>query len=252
MSVERQTIVALPAYNEEASITFLLNAFEKIIQSNPALNLRLIVVNDGSSDRTPEILRACQNRLPLEVVNHDRNMGLGHAIRTCLREAVARAASDDDVIVCMDSDNTHLPEYIPALLEKIHDGADIVIASRYQPGSREVGVPFMRRLYSRGARLLFTIFLHLPDVRDYTCGYRAYRAGLIRRALEEYGDGIITRNGFACTDDLLVQLASFTNSIAEIPFVLRYDNKVGRSKLPLFTTIVETLKLFLYRRKRKK
>jgi len=252
MSVARQTIVVLPAYNEEASITPLLNAFEKVIQANPTLSLRLIVVNDGSSDRTPEILRAFQNCLPLEVVNHDRNMGLGHAIRTCLREAVAHVDSDDDVIVCMDSDNTHLPEYIPNLLKKIRDGADIAIASRYQPGSREVGVPFMRRLYSRGARLLFTIFLHLHGVRDYTCGYRAYRAGLIRRALEEYGDGIITRNGFACTDDLLVRLASLTNNIAEIPFVLRYDNKVGRSKLPLFTTILETMKLFLCRKKRNK
>lgn len=250
MSGAWQTIVALPAYNEEHSLPDLLEAFESLIQKNAALRIRIVVVNDGSKDNTLGILEEYKSRLPLEIVNHPQNMGLGQAIRTCLREAVARAQSDDDVIVCMDSDNTHLPEYIPALLENIQKGSDIVIASRYQPGSREVGVPALRRLYSRGARFLFWLFLRLPGVRDYTCGYRAYRAGLIKRALDIYGDGIITRNGFACTDDLLVRLASLTNKISEIPFILRYDKKIGESKLPLFITIKETLKLLIQKQER--
>jgi len=253
MFVANQTIVVLPAYNEEASLSLLLDSYINLIQEHAELNLRIVVVNDGSTDRTLEILQSYQDKLPLEIVSHERNKGLGEAIRTCLKEAVKRTSSQNDIIVCMDSDNTHLPQYIPSLVERIKQGSDIAIASRYQPGSKEIGVPFIRRVYSRGARLLFTLFLRLPGVRDYTCGYRAYRAGIIRKALDEFGDRIIARNGFACTDDLLVCLALFTDRISEIPFVLRYDNKKGRSKLPLFVTIRETLRLlFSAHRKRKK
>jgi len=246
MLVANQTIVVLPAYNEEAALSLLLDSYLGLIRDHAELNLRIVVVNDGSTDRTLEILESYRDKLPLEIVNHEKNKGLGEAIRTCLKEAMKRSASDGDILVCMDADNTHLPQYIPALVEKIKGGADIAIASRFQPGSKEVGVPFIRRIYSRGARFLFTLFLRLPDVRDYTCGYRAYRAGLIRKALEEYGDRIISRNGFACTDDLLVHLAIFTDRISEIPFVLRYDNKIGKSKLPLLVTIVETLRLLFH------
>lgn len=246
MSLGKQTIVALPAYNEEASIGKLLNAFQKLAKDRPELGLFVIVVNDGSSDRTLEIVDSFRNSLHLDVVNHEKNMGLGAAIKTCLREASSRSLSDDDIIVTMDADNTHLPEYIPFLVEKIRSGYDIAIASRFQSGSREMGVPFIRRLYSRGARFLFSVFIRLPGVRDYTCGYRAYKAGLIRRGLEIFQDRIISRNGFACTDDLLVNLASLTDKIAEIPFILRYDQKIGKSKLPLFSTILETWKLLLF------
>ncbi len=248
MKTENRIIVVLPAYNEEDAIGALLDRFIQLMKLHPEVDMRVAVINDGSTDSTPAVLDKYKKLMPLEVVNHPKNMGLGAAVRTCLREGLRRSSSDNDIIISMDADNTHLPEYIPALVQKIQEGADIAIASRFRRGSREVGVPFLRRVYSRGARLLFHIFLRLPNVRDYTCGYRAYRAGLIRRALDAYGDDIITRNGFACTDDLLVRLAFFTHRIEEVPFILRYDNKIGESKLPLFTTIMETLRLLVHRR----
>ena len=124
-----------------------------------------------------------------------------------------------------------------------NDGADVVIASRYRKGSREVGVPLFRLMLSRGARLVFQMFLRLPNVRDYTCGYRAYRVELIRKAWDKYGEDIITRQGFACTDELLTKLSTISRKITEIPFVLRYDKKKNKSKLPLIRTIWETLKM---------
>ena len=249
MVEQRKTIAALPAFNEEYAIEPLLQAYRDLIQSRPELHLEVLVVNDGSTDNTLSLLKEWKQKIPLSIVSHETNLGLGAAFRTCLKESLRKSASDDDIIVCMDADNTHLPVYIPRLVEKINEGFDIVIASRFQPGSREIGVPFMRRVYSRIARILFSLFLRLPDVRDYTCGYRAYRSGTVRRALEDLGDDIIARNGFACTDDLLVNLSSYSRKISEIPFVLRYDHKIGKSKLPLLLTIRETLNL-LFRRNR--
>lgn len=235
-------IAALPAYNEEDSIGDLLDEFKKVFEREK-YDYCMIVVNDGSVDNTESILKKYQGILPLRIVNHPKNKGLGQAILTGLRESLKDSKSGDDVVINMDSDNTHSPDFIPLMLKEIEKGADIVIASRYQKGSREIGVPSLRKLYSRGAKLIFRIFFNLPNVRDYTCGYRAYRVSLIKKAFDAFGENLISRNGFACTDELLVNLATLTNSFSEIPFILRYDKKIGKSKLKLFTTIIETFKL---------
>ena len=76
----------------------------------------------------------------------------------------------------------------------------------------------------------------------------ALTSRMVAAALAEFGDQLITRRGFACTDELLVKLAGITRRIGEVPFVLRYDRKRGASKLPLFRTIMETLKLLILHR----
>jgi dolichol-phosphate mannosyltransferase len=239
-------IVVLPAYNEAASLPALLDRFASMLATNDA-PLEIVAVNDGSADATGEILDEAAKRLPVVHVRHERNRGLGPALITGLQTALKRIASPDDVIVCMDADNTHDPKYIPEMAQRIAAGADMVICSRFRGGSRTVGVPFYRRVLSFGARMVFAIFLRLPGVRDYTCGYRAYRASLVLKGFERYGEKLIERSGFACTDELLVRLAPFARRIEEIPFVLRYDQKRGRSKLPLMKTIAATFRLLLQR-----
>jgi dolichol-phosphate mannosyltransferase len=241
-------IVVLPAYNEAAGLPALLDRFAATL-GHGEQPWEIVAVNDGSTDATGEILREAAKRFPLVYADHERNRGLGPALKTGLRRALEHSHSGDDVIVCMDADNTHDPEYIPELARRIAAGADLAICSRFRPGSREVGVPVLRRLLSVGARLVFALFLRLPGVRDYTCGYRAYRADVLRKGFALYGDGLIERSGFACTDELLVHLAPLARRIEEIPFVLRYDRKRGRSKLPLMRTIAATLRLLLHRTK---
>jgi dolichol-phosphate mannosyltransferase len=238
-------VLTLPAFNEAANLGPLLTEARAVLVA-AGIAHEFVVVDDGSSDSTPQVLRGLAESLPLTVVTHPGNRGLGPAIMSGLREAAGRAAADDDVIVCMDADNTHDPKYIVPMTAKIWVGGyDIVIASRFREGSREVGVPFVRRLISRAARMAFRLFLHLPEVRDYTCGYRAMRARVVREAMARWGDGLVTRRGFACTDELLVKLSLVTRRIGEIPFVLRYDRKRGHSKMPFMRTVWETLKLLV-------
>ena len=240
-----QVILALPAYNEAEAIPDLLDAAREALLALEGFAPRVIVVDDGSTDGTAEIVRRFDAGFPVEVVSHETNRGLGPAILTSLRAALERSATPDDVIVNMDADNTHPPETIRAMIETLGAGADVVIASRYRPGSKQVGVPLGRRMLSFAARLVFTWRLHLEGVRDYTCGFRAYRARTIRRAFDMYGERLITRAGFACTDELLVNLARLEPRprIAEVPFVLRYDRKRGRSKLEIVKTARETIKM---------
>ena len=242
-----RVVLALPAYNEAQNLESLVASAQSVLaEANP--DFKIVVVDDGSTDGTGALIDRMQDEGRVIAVHHPENRGLGGAILTALAEALKLCSDDDDVVVNMDADDTHDPSYIPGMLELIRGReADVVIASRYREGSREVGVPFHRRLLSRGARVVFQVALGLPDVRDYTCGYRAYTARVLRAACAKYGDRLITRKGFACTDELLVHISTVSTRITEVPFVLRYDKKQGRSKLPLFRTVYETLRMLLFR-----
>jgi dolichol-phosphate mannosyltransferase len=248
--VSNKVYICLPAYNEEESLASLLDRFCLLCQQKE-YDYDIILVNDGSKDKTLEIATSYKDKLPLEILNHSVNQGLGEAIRTGFHHAIT-VAKDDDIIVYMDSDDTHDPVYIPSMVSKINEGFDIVIASRYQKGSRQEGVPFHRQMLSKVAGMVFRLFLPVKNVRDFTCGYRAYRAGLIKRAIEYWDKHLITAKGFACTDEILIKLSPLSSKIAEIPFVLYYGRKKGVSKINFRKTIPATLRLLWTRGKFKR
>ena len=203
-----------------------------------ARRFRVLVVDDGSSDGTIEAAKAFQGRLDLEVVPHGVNQGLGAALRTCLTKGLARAG-EDDVIATMDADDTHDPALLPAMWSRL-DGppaADVVIASRYVVGGDEIGLSPLRKVLSRGASFLLTAVTPVAGARDYTCGFRVYRASTLRRAAAAWGDRLVEEAGFTCMAEILLKLGRGGARVAEWPLILRYDRKEGASKMKVLRTI---------------
>ena len=130
----------------------------------------------------------------------------------------------------------------------IHEGCDVVIASRFESGGTVRGVPLNRHFLSIGARLLFTTLFPTRGVRDYTSGYRAYRASVVREAFAKYGDDFVGETGFSCMADVLLKLRKQGVVFGEAPLRLRYDLKGGESKMQVFRTIWLTLKLLARQR----
>ena len=240
-------LIVLPAYNEQESIAELLGGIKRRMEEH-RLDYRVVVVNDGSTDRTEQTVLALQKEIPITYVKHEANAGLGAAIKTGFTKAVESGKSGD-VIVTMDSDNTHDPGLIPQMARLIGEGRDVVIASRYRRGSRVVGVPFPRRVLSRGAALLFQAVCPIPGVRDYTSGFRAYRWEILHNALSAYGSGFVSAAGFSCMVEILLKLRALGVSAVEAPMVLRYDRKSGASKMKVSSNIVDTLALLWRGRK---
>jgi dolichol-phosphate mannosyltransferase len=241
--------LALPAYNEEEALPKLLARVALLSERQFNNSVHVLVVDDGSKDNTAAVVQAfaAASALQVTLLPHGVNKGLGEAIKTGLRAAVDRA-TDDDIIVTMDSDDTHIPGLIPRMLQLINEGNDVVIASRYQLGARMVGIPWHRQMLSKGLSLMFQVVYPIPGARDYSCGYRAYRPQVLRGAIERWGEQFVSERGFACMVDILMKLHMQGAIVTEVPMVLRYDRKPGETKMPVRKTINQTFALLLRRR----
>jgi dolichol-phosphate mannosyltransferase len=168
----------------------------------------------------------------LEVITHRINRGLGEASRD-LFERASELLEDSDVIIRMDCDGTHDPSFMHLMRKKLDEGYDVVIASRFLEGGGQKGVSAYRAFISRSANLFMKVLFPIKGVQEYSCGFRAYRAGLIRRAIRVFGNNFIQLKGlgFTCTLEKLVKLRILDARFAEIPFVLRYDRKRSPSKM---------------------
>lgn len=246
----QNVMIVLPAFNEEAALPSLLERIEAfraeytLGDNTMAANERVqvIVVDDGSSDATAKVTAANYGKLNVMLVAHPENRGLGQAVRTGL-EAALKRAHDNDAIVIMDADDTHEVTLIEQLVTALDAGADIAIASRFVPGGDDSTAPRFRRVLSHGAGWVFSKALPLENIQDFTTGYRAYRASLLKRAVAHYGERLVEERGFAVMVDLLLKLRYCQPIVAEVPLVLRYDRKGSDSKLKLWATIAQYLKL---------
>jgi dolichol-phosphate mannosyltransferase len=232
---------ALPAFNEEKDLAKLLGTFEQQMKA-AHFDFHIVIVDDGSTDGTLQIIREWSAKVPLDVVQHAKNCGLGETIRDALDRAAA-LANPEDIVVTMDADNTHSPALIPAMVNAIEKGSDVVIASRYRRGSKVVGLSPFRHLMSYGARMLFQIAFPIRGVRDYTCGFRAYRASLLKSAFARSGKAFVQERGFAAMAEILLKLRAMDPKFSEVPMVLRYDFKSGDSKMRVGPTILKTLRM---------
>jgi len=238
--------IVLPAYNEEKSIGKLVHRISIAMDDASIEKYQIIAVNDGSSDGTLAKLQELQANFPIKILNHSENKGLGATLRDGLAEA-SRRSIPEDIIITMDADDTHSPGLILRMVRMIKEGHDVVIASRYREGSRIIGCSRFRRMMSYGASWLFRLTFPIPGVRDFTCGFRAYRAEVINNAINQYGDKFIDQDGFQCMVDVLLKLRKHNIIFGEIPFILRYDLKEGSSKMNIGKTVKNTLLLMLKR-----
>ena len=234
-----KTTVLLPAYNEAENLPDLLLALHQTLRSTRDGDYEIILVDDGSTDDTAAIAEASAVDGPVRLIRHHRNQGLGGTLRTGL----TAACRNDGVVVTMDADNSHDPGCIVAMVAAIEDGNELVIASRFQEGGAMVGVPWHRRLLSVGASRFMNLVFPTAGVRDFSTGFRAYDAGLLRRVIDHFGEEFITQDGFASMVEVLLRARAVGARMFEVPFVLRYDRKRGESKMNISRTILGYLRL---------
>lgn len=234
--------ICFSAYNEEQNIEKLLRRIAGCMGSDTPY--QVVAYDDGSTDNTQVVLEHCLLHYPLTLLHSDENHGLGMGLNQLI-EHVCVHGGDGDVAVFMDADDTHDPFVIHLMYDALKRGADVVVASRYAAGSMVSGMSWRRAALSRASSLFWRIMCPIPGVRDYTSGFRAYRLSVLKQALAERGEPLITRAGFECQPELLFRLRRATTVFAEVPIRLAQERKYSTSKMRFFRTAVYTLSLGL-------
>lgn len=240
--MKSKLLVILPVYNEGKSIYDLLTEYDRLIFHINNMPHKIIVVNDCSTDDSSAwIEKACNEKsLNVELINHPDNRNLGGALRSGFN-LLKTEINPDDYVVTMDGDNTHNPFLIKDMMEKINQGADIVIASRFREQSRISGLSAFRKFLSFGVRVIYSLLWRIPGVKDYTCGYRMYKGECLLHVMDHFQDNFIEENGFASTAEVLRKTAKFVKIVVEVPLILRYEKKYEQSNMDIMKTIRTTL-----------
>ena len=242
----------LPSYNESENIKPLLDKFNKFYKNKNNF-IQIVFVDDGSTDNSLNILsklrKKIASKIKIKILKHKKNLGLGMALKTGFRYSLNRA-KNKDVIITMDTDNSHTIELSYSLAKKIIYGKkDIVIASRYIKNSKIKGLQMSRKFLSSAAAILFKIFYPIKNVKDYTSGFRAFRVIKIKKIIKN-NSNFFSETGFSASVDILLKLYPFRNQLNfyELPINLRYDLKKGKSKMKIIKTVYLNLRILLLRK----
>jgi glycosyltransferase involved in cell wall biosynthesis len=223
------TLVVLPTYQEAENIADVLRLLRA---SSPSADV--LVVDDSSPDGTAAVAKAVGQELGrVDVLVRPTKSGLGSAYRAGFAEGLARGY---DVLVEMDSDLSHDPARLPALLRAVEEGADLAVGSRYVPGGSIPGWRPHRRWLSRGGNLYADFVLGL-SVRDATSGFRAYRADALRRVDLD----TVRADGYGFQIEMVYRVAGNGGRIVELPIDF-VDRTRGTSKMS-FRIFAEALVL---------
>lgn len=203
--------VVIPVLNEEDTIRQIIDRVERA--SLPRMEKEIVVVDDGSSDRTPEILKTIPK---IRLTTHPYRKGKGAALKTGIHH------STGDIILLQDADLEYNPEDYPVLLRPILEGkAEFVMGSRFRLQKprffTEHGDPFFSHYVGNRMIIWLTNFLYGQDHTDYEGCYKAFTKSLSRSIP-------IQADGFAFDNELICKTLRRGYQIVEVP--IRYQPRL--------------------------
>ncbi|NLH49537.1 MAG: glycosyltransferase family 2 protein [Myxococcales bacterium] len=223
-------LIVIPALNEEQAIRAIIErclaAAPLIVEKTPVDEVRITVVSDGSSDRTPAIAMEYADRIKL--IRYEKNRGYGAAIK------LGWSYSDAELMGFLDADGTCDPLFFIELINKLTgDGLDVVLGSRLSADSR---MPAVRRI---GNRIFAEVINFIANARisDSASGMRVVRRASLER-LYPLPDGLHFTPAMSCKAVLDPQL-----KIGEMP--MPYAERVGESKLSALRDGLRFLRIIL-------
>jgi dolichol-phosphate mannosyltransferase len=217
-------VVVIPTYNEADNVRSVLNAV-LAAKCQPDV----LVVDDNSPDGTGAVVRSMMQAAPrLQLLGRPGKAGLGQAYVAGFRRALCHG--DYEVVVQMDADESHDPTDVDRLVSALAD-ADLVLGSRYIAGGSVEGWPWRRRILSTLGNRYARMWVG-PLVRDWTGGFKAWRADLLR----EIGFDEVRSDGYAFQVEMTARAVAHGARILELPIAFRNRGR-GVSKMDLGVAI---------------
>lgn len=230
--------VVIPLYNEEETLPTLIyrmNGVYKILKND--YDFGYIVVNDGSIDKTFEILKKEFSTVNyVKLLNHKKNMGFGNALKTGINEAVS---TNSDLIVTIDGDTNYDHFLIPKLISELTDDVDIVTASPWHPEGGRKYFPKHRLILSLTLSWLYRKCTgdEYQKLFCYSAGFRVYRGHILKKIDFKGTD-------YLATAEILIKAILHRFKIKEFPIYVG-PRWYGQSKMKIFKMIINHIK-FLF------
>lgn len=225
--------IVVPAFNEEDNLPNLFGELEAAT-AGAQHGYRVIIVDDGSADRTAELASAYAGPLTLALVRQPRNMGLGAALMAGFRAALEEP--DVDVVVTIEADTTCDLGQLDRMVDEVLAGADVSQGSMHHPDGEMVDVSGFRQLTSKAASLVMRLATG-SSMHTFTNLYRGISAPFLRQEFARHGDRLITEPGFAGVTELLVRFMGDGARIVEVPITLNAHKRIGESKMKVWPTV---------------
>ena len=211
--------VCIPSYDEAPTVGLLLWKVRQVFAAFPR-EYQLLVLDDGSTDATAEVLEPYARVLPLTVVRHTERKGYAAAVESLLRSAVELTDRPKrDTAILMHADFAHSPQTIPDLVRRIESGADMVVAEGHLEGEASR----LRQLLRRFAPLLLRGVVQVPGVRDLVSGFAAFRLIALRNAMRSQPERLLHTDGWAANAELYWRAGRYARRVEAISSVERHD-----------------------------
>jgi dolichyl-phosphate beta-glucosyltransferase len=221
--------IIIPAYNEETLIVSTLDGIRTYLSTHPE-QYQIVVVDDGSQDRTAACIQDWQkaNPVDLHLVINEKNMGKGFSIRRGVME------SQGTYIIFIDADLPYELDAIEGFLKALRSGCDLAVGSRVLPGSQVKGVPILRYISGQifSWMVQAVLFSGLPDTQ---CGFKSFRSIAAKEIFRR-----LTIGGFGFDVEMLFIARKLKFSIQPIP--VRMIDHRHRSRVRL---VVDSFKMFI-------
>lgn len=228
-------MVVIPTFNEAQNLSVITAELFALDLEG----LEILVVDDDSPDGTGQLADELAQRYAerFHVIHRTGQRGLGLAYREGFRYAIDAEA---DLIVQMDADLSHSPEYIPRFVEKIQEGYDVVVGSRYVTGGElDEKWGFGRYLLSWWANSVYARSILRLRVKDATAGFKCWR----RSALSGLGLDTIHSNGYVFQVEMAYVCQRLGYRVLEIPIYFE-DRRIGHSKMSIPVKIEAALRVW--------
>ena len=219
--------VCVPSYNEAPTIGLLLWKIRQVF-AGFAREYQLLVLDDGSTDATTEVLEPYARVLPLTLVRHDRRLGYAASVEALLRQAVELTDRPKrDAAILLHADFTHNPLVIPDLVRRVESGADIVVAE----GRLEREASRSYRLLRRFAPYLLRGVVNVPGVTDLVSGYAILRLVTLRNAMRSTPGPLLVTDNWAANAELYWRAGRYARRIEAVTAVERHDLRHRATRL---------------------
>ena len=219
--------VCIPSHNEAPTVGLLLWKIRQVFASFPR-EYQLLVLDDGSTDATAEVLERYTRVLPLTVLRHEERRGYAASVDRLFRQAVELTDRPKrDAAILMHADFAHSPQAIPDLVRRIESGADLVVAE-----ARLEGEPSRaHRMVRRYGPLLLRGVVSVSGVHDILSGYAILRLVVLRNALRSQPSGLFVTDGWIANAELYWRAGRYARRVETVPTVERHDLRQRESRV---------------------